>query len=136
MLNTLRVGFARRSALCGIMFVLSSLAASAAQEAAPVPGSETTVDSRSIESRSQAADAAEPRTLFGEALKGHWNLTAEATVGQQYDDNVFPSTALRLSDNVSDFSFRISAGIHKKRLVFQAHYLPEYMLHAKYSGIN
>ena len=80
--------------------------------------------------------AQEGRTWFGQPFRGHWTLTGSAEVGQQYDDNVFPYLGTRLSDNVSTFSFRVSTGIRSKRLSFQAHYLPQYSLHAKYGDTN
>jgi hypothetical protein len=78
----------------------------------------------------------EVRTIFGEPFRGHWTFSGDARATQQYDDNVFPGNSLRLSDNVSDFSLRVSAAIRTKHLTFQAHYLPQYTLHAKYDQSN
>src|SRR5579864_1551498 len=75
-------------------------------------------------------------TWFGDPFRGHWTFNGEVKASQEYDDNVFPATTLRLSDNVSDFLLRLSAGIKTKRLTFQAHYLPEYLLHVKYDQSN
>ena len=83
-----------------------------------------------------SSEAQENRTWFGQPFRGHWTLTGSAEIGQQYDDNVFPNLGTRLSDNVSTFSFRLSTGIRSKRLSFQAHYLPQYTLHAKYGDAN
>src|SRR5437588_8543942 len=77
------------------------------------------------------------KTLFGEEFMGRWSVSGEGTVSQEYDDNAFPVvSSLRLSDNVTRLSSRVSVGIRKKRLTFQLHYLPEYALHAKYSAAD
>jgi hypothetical protein len=76
------------------------------------------------------------KTFFGESFAGHWTLDAETNVSQEYDDNVFSSNLIRLSDNATRFSMRMSAAVQKKRLRVQIHYFPNYVLYAKYSDRN
>ena len=77
-----------------------------------------------------------PTDFFGQAIAGHWVFSAEFGFSQEYDDNVFTSPTLRLSDNVSRVTARFSAAVQKKRLRMQVHYYPDYVSYAKYSDRN
>ena len=77
-----------------------------------------------------------PRTFFGQTFAGHWAFTTEFSYGQEYDDNVFSSSLIRLSDNVSRISARFTAAVQKKHLRVQFHYYPDYVSYLKYSDRN
>lgn len=76
------------------------------------------------------------RSFFGESLAGHWTFSADTSFDQEYDDNVFNTGLLRLSDNVSRISARFTMAVQKKRLRVQFHYFPDYVAYAKYSDRN
>src|SRR5438270_4680411 len=93
-------------------------------------------DTPSSQNESDTAPMTGLKSVFGEGFAGRWRLTGDASVNQAYDDNVFSSNTDHLGDSVDEVALRLSAGIKKKRLTFQAHYLPQYSLHAKYSERN
>src|SRR5438105_13433914 len=74
--------------------------------------------------------------FFGAALSGHWTFTTELNLEQEYDDNVFSSGILPLSDNISRLNARFTAAVQKKRLRMQVHYYPNYVFYSKYSDRN
>jgi hypothetical protein len=77
-----------------------------------------------------------PKDFFGQTIAGHWAFSSEFGFSQEYDDNVFSSPFLRLSDNVSRINARFSAAVQKKRLRMQVHYYPDYVTYSKYSDRN
>src|ERR1041385_7495920 len=54
-----------------------------------------------------------PTDFFGQSIAGHWVFTAEFGFNQEYDDNVFSSPSLRLSDTVSRITARFSAAVQR-----------------------
>src|SRR5437667_7612205 len=54
--------------------------------------------------------------FFGAALSGHWTFISELNLEQEYDDNVFSSGIVPLSDNISRLNARFTAAVQKKRL--------------------
>jgi hypothetical protein len=76
------------------------------------------------------------KTIFGEPFKGHWSFSAQTSASAEYDDNVFSSDTNRQGDIASRFSIRLSAAVQKKKLKFEAHYLPNYVLYRRYSDRN
>ncbi len=98
-----------------------------AQDSTPSADTQLSADSQKSERE------ASPRTFFGQPFAGHWTFTSEFSYGQEYDDNVFDSSQVRLSDNVSRISARFTAAVQKKHLRMQVHYYPDYVVYKKYS---
>lgn len=85
----------------------------------------------------EAPKAAEgPSGFFGESFGSRLSWGGEVTFRQSYDDNVFSSSLFRFSDNISQFSGRLTAGIDGKRTKFQFHYSPNYRLYYKFDDRN
>lgn len=96
-----------------------------------------TLPEAQVSTEQQKTSAEDPaRNFFGQTFAGHWAFTTEFGYDQEYDDNIFSSDLLRLSDNVSRFSARFTAAVQKKRLRMQVHYFPDYASYAKYSDRN
>jgi hypothetical protein len=83
-----------------------------------------------------ASAAQKAKTFFGEPFRGRWSFTAVTSADAEYDDNILSSDANRVSDITSRFSLRVSAAVQKKRLKFQAHYFPNYVLYRRFSDRN
>ncbi len=98
-----------------------------AQDSTPSADAQLSADSQKSERE------ASPRTFFGQPFAGHWTFTSEFSYGQEYDDNVFSSSQIRLSDLVSRISARFTAAVQKKHLRMQIHYYPDYVVYKKYS---
>lgn len=83
-----------------------------------------------------AETAPEPRSIFGESMASRFTIVTSASAQADYDDNVFSSNTLRVSDWVSRFSGRITATLQRKHSMFQLHYLPGYVLYNEFSRRN
>lgn len=100
---------------------------------------QTSVTPTDAQVKSDSPDIASkpaPHTFFGQTFAGHWAFSADANYDQEYDDNIFSSGLVRLSDNVSRFSVRFSAAVQKKKLRMQLHYVPDYAVYSKYPQRN
>jgi hypothetical protein len=80
--------------------------------------------------------APEPRSIFGESMASRFTIATSANFQEQYDDNVFSSGAVRVTDWVSRFDGRITATMLRKHGQFQLHYLPGYVLYKVFSNQN
>jgi hypothetical protein len=80
--------------------------------------------------------ATEPRSIFGESMASRFTIATNAGFQEEYDDNVFSSGTLRVSDWVSRFNGRITATMLRKHSRFELHYLPGYVLYNEFSGRN
>jgi hypothetical protein len=78
----------------------------------------------------------EPRSIFGESMASRFTIVTSATAKADYDDNVFSSGVLRVSDWVSHFSGRITGTMQRKHSLFEVHYLPGYTVYHEFSERN
>jgi hypothetical protein len=77
-----------------------------------------------------------PRGFFGEAFGSHVSWGGDLSFRQEYDDNVFASSLFRFSDNISQFTGRLSLGKDGRRTKFQVHYSPNYRFYQKFDARN
>src|SRR4051812_36743574 len=55
------------------------------------------------------AEPVTPVGIFGDAITGRWTVTGSTAYGQSYTDNIFPSAATSLSENIFTLSGRVTA---------------------------
>jgi hypothetical protein len=120
----------RSTSIWQVVALLALMGRMFAQSAPPSPSADATVKT------DKNASSHAPSDFFGASIGGHWVFTAEFGFNQEYDDNVFSSPSIRLSDNVSRITARFSAAVQKKRLRMQVHYYPDYASYSKYSDRN
>lgn len=80
--------------------------------------------------------ASEPRSIFGESMASRFTIVTAASAQGEYDDNIFSSGSLRMSDWVTRLSGRITATLQRKHSLFELHYLPGYTLYSEFSDRN
>jgi hypothetical protein len=118
-----------KSSLVLLAALTVAIAASAQSNASPAAGADATLTKK--DGGGQAA-----ADFFGQTIAGHWVFSSEFGFTQEYDDNIFSSPFIRLSDNISRINGRFSATVQKKRLRMQVHYYPDYVSYSKYSDRN
>ena len=74
------------------------------------------------------------KSMFGEAIGGHWTLSGDLQTSSSYWSNKISSGPGRQDDVVEQFSGRFSASIFTKKIRFEAHYTPEYSFHHELSN--
>jgi opacity protein-like surface antigen len=74
------------------------------------------------------------KSMFGEAIGGHWTLSGELGTTSSYSSNKLSSGPGLQDDIVESFSGRFSASIFTKKYRFEAHYTPEYSFHHELSS--
>src|SRR4051812_20343206 len=104
-----KVSDMKKSSSIWLGLALLALSGGVSAQAAPqTPSTDATVSTQ------KNAASHTPADFFGQTIAGHWVFSAEFGFNQEYNDNVFSSPSIRLSDTVSRITARFSAAVQKK----------------------
>lgn len=78
------------------------------------------------------------KTMFGEAIGGHWTLGGSVTSSAMWNSQARPASAIAGAgeDYIQQFGARVTASIFGKRLRYEAHYMPEYAYYHEFDSQN
>lgn len=78
------------------------------------------------------------KSMFGEAIGGHWTVAGSVTSSAMWNNNALPPGTLAASqdDYVQQFGARVSVSRFGKKVRYEAHYMPEYSYYHNLSSQN